>query len=209
MPRGCSSKNSPNKPAFPGLNADRLSDNRLSRLSIHYECLFDHGVNFRLRQIQITDSIKHPQFDIVDAALSEMEADSRKTVTIKINSGGGECNEALAIVGRIKRSSCHIITEGYGQVMSAATLILAAGHKRKISEYSWFMHHESQYEGSGRHSEMKNLVTQAEREERIWARWMARLSDMDAEWWLKEGTGKDAYFTAEQLLQFGVVDEII
>ena len=117
--------------------------------------------------------------------------------------------EAIAIVGRMKASPCVIVTEGYGMVMSAATMLLAAGTLRKVSKYCWFMHHESAYQVGGRHSEIKAYVAQAEKEELVWAQWMAELTKKKAAFWQQTGTHIDAYFTAEQLVKLGVADELI
>lgn len=184
------------------------NDNKLSLMALHLECLFDRGVNFKTRTITLSDEIVFPMWDIVDAALSEMESQSRKKVTIRIHSEGGDVYEALAIVGRIERSPCKIITEGYGAIMSAATLILASGAERRISRLSEFMHHECSYGAEGRHSHVKDLVEQVEDEEDRWAKWMAEFSNRDKDFWKTEGVRKDARFTPEQLLEMGVVDEI-
>jgi ATP-dependent Clp protease protease subunit len=177
-------------------------------MQIHLETIFERGVNFKERIITITDEIAFPAFDFLDAAMTEMESQSRKTITVKIHSEGGSVYEAMAIVGRIKKSKCKVVTEGYGAVMSAATLILAAGDERRISEFTWFMHHEASYEAGGRHSDMKDLVAQMEKEEKIWSEWMARFSEKDADYWYETGCKKDAYFTAQELIDLGVADEI-
>ena len=192
-----------------GINTGKASvDNKLSLMQLHLESIFERGVNFKERIITITDEIGFPAFDFLDAAMTEMEGQSRKTITIKIHSEGGSVYEAMAMVGRIKKSKCKIVTEGYGAIMSAATLILAAGDERKISEYSWFMHHEASYGAEGRHSEIKDLVAQMEKEEQIWSEWMAKFSKKDSKWWYKTGCKNDAYFTAEELVKLGVADEI-
>lgn len=184
-------------------------DLRLATATLHLDCIFDRGVNFKERIITVTNDIEYPLFDIVDAALTEMESESRKAVTIKIHSLGGYVYESLAIVGRLKKSKCKIITEGYGTVMSAATLILACGDERRFSKFGWFMHHESKYEFGGRHSEMKDIVEQGEREEQQWAYWMSKFSNKSEKFWATEGVRKDKYFLAEELLKLGVIDEII
>ena len=98
-------------------------DMEFEKLRLGYH--FEEGVNFRDRVILIDDEITESSFALFDAALSEMERDSKRTVTIRINSPGGSVYDALAIIGRLTSSSCHIVTEGYGHVMSAATLLLA------------------------------------------------------------------------------------
>lgn len=184
------------------------TETKLSRIAIHYEYLFEWGVNFKDRVIVISDEIDSTTFEVVEAALTEMEAENRKTVTVKINSQGGSVYDALAIVGRLRASPCHIVTEGYGCIMSAATLLLACGEKRRVSEFAWLMHHEASYGAEGRHSQLKNLVAQTEREEQRWAEAMAGFTNRPKEFWTKEGTHIDAYFDAEQLLELGVVDEV-
>lgn len=184
-------------------------DNRLNALSLHLGYLFDRGVNFKDRIITWSAEIEHPMFTVIDAAITEMERDSRKTITLRLNSPGGDTYEALAVVGRLRRTKCKIVTEGFGHIMSAATLILACGDERRFSKYGVFMHHESTYGIEGKHSEVKDLAEQMEREELQWAKNMEVFSKKSAKFWLKEGTRKDAYFTAEQLLEFGVIDEII
>ena len=192
-----------------GVNQARLSDSKLSGISLHLEYLFEYGVNFKDRIITLSDSIEPPMFDFVDAALSEMESMNGKAVTIRIKSEGGDVYDAMAIVGRMKRSKCKIITEGYGAIMSAATLILAAGNKRRISQYAVFMHHEAWYHlATARHSEQQATVKQMETEEKLWSKWMATFSGKTEKFWYEKGKHMDAYFTPEQLLKFGVVEEV-
>ena len=186
-----------------------LSESKLSLLSLRLEYLFDFGVNFTDRIITLTEEIEYPMFDILDAALSLMESDSKKSITIRIKSVGGSVCDALAIVGRIKTCKCQIITEGYGEIMSAATLLLACGDKRKISKYSIFMHHEASYELEGKHSNIKNEVAEMEKEEKQWAKWMAGFTKESEKFWATKGVATNAYFTPEELLKMGVVDEII
>jgi ATP-dependent protease ClpP protease subunit len=186
-----------------------VTDNAITLLSLQLEYLFDYGVNFKDRIITLTEVIEYPMFDILDGAMSIMEAESKKAITIRIKSVGGDVYSTLALVGRLKSSKCKIITEGYGEVMSAAVLVLACGEKRRISKYAFFMHHEASYEVEGRHSANKNTVAQMEKEEKQWAKWMASFSKKDEKFWLTKGITFDAYFTPEELLKMGVVDEII
>jgi ATP-dependent protease ClpP protease subunit len=180
----------------------------MEAIGLNRQYLFEYGVNFKERIITISDEISEGSFDVLDAALQEMESESHNPVTLRIKSPGGSVYEAIAMVGRIKASPCPIITEGYGMVMSAATMLLSAGAKRRVSRYTWFMHHESAYSIGGRHSEVKAYVAQAEREEQVWAVWMAELTGKPAKFWATKGIHVDAYFTADQLVKLGVADEV-
>ncbi len=200
MARTVKPRNISKKRRAPTRNTEALSLNR--------QYLFEYGVNFKERVITISTEIDDSTFDLVDASLQEMEAENKKPITIRIKSPGGSVYEAIAIVGRMKASPCQIITEGYGMVMSAATMLLSAGTKRRVSRYTWFMHHESAYGVQGRHSEVKAYVAQADREEMVWANWMAELTKKPAKFWATKGVHLDAYFTAEQLVELGVADEV-
>lgn len=198
-----------NKNASLLLSSKSPADAKLAATTLHLEYCFDKGVNFRDRIIQLTDEIMFPAFDFIDAAFTELEKESRKGIIIKLNSLGGSVYEALAIVGRMKKSPCHVTVEGYGAVMSAATLILAAGDKRKLSHLAWFMHHEASIEpDQSRTSELVALAKQLEREDKQWAKTMAEYTNKDSRFWLKHGTHIDAYFDADELLKLGVIDEV-
>lgn len=190
-------------------SAVKATDTKLSQTAMHLEYLFNMGVNFIDRTITITGPIESPWFDVVDAAMSEFERSSRKGVTVRILSEGGSVYEATAIVGRLLKSKCHITTEGYGCIMSAATLILACGGTRKMSDLAVFMHHESSYDpGYQQHSQHKNYVQQAEREEAMWCKYMARFSNQDEDFWKEFGKHLDVYFFADECLEHGIIDEI-
>lgn len=192
------------------ISGGKVNDITFAQVALNLEYWFDRGVNFEERIIVITGEIGYPLFDIVDAALTVMEsASAKKTVTIRIHSFGGDLYEAIAVMGRIRKSPCYIITEGYGAIMSAATLLLASGKKSCMSEAGWYMYHEPSYDTEGRHSDHKHQWEQTEREWKTWAKWMAKLTKTkDEAFWYTTGINKDAYFTAEECLELGIVHEI-
>ncbi len=186
------------------------TDAKLSRLAIHYEYLFAWGINFKDREIELCGDIDEGRWGVINAALTEMEQESKKTITIKINSLGGSVYDAHAIAARMRECTARIVTKGYGTIQSAATLILACGKKRLVDVDATFMHHECSYgipEGT-RHSQVKNYVAQVDVEELRWAKAMAKCTKKSVKFWQESGTLIDAHFDAKQLLKMGVVDEI-
>ena len=175
---------------------------------LRLDYLFEQGVNFVDRVIQINEEISDHSFAFMDAALCELERSSKKTITVRINSPGGSVYDALAMIGRHNSSSWRIVTEAYGHVMSAATLLLAAGRKRRMSKYCVFMAHQMSYYIGGSHAETKEEVDQVEKQERQWCNWMAELSHKDAEFWYDKTYKKNFYLTPQECLDFGVIDEI-
>jgi len=202
----------PKKTPVKSLDLDTAKtsvENKITMTSLLLSYQFEYGVNFNERIINLTGDIDETMFFVLDSALNEMETKSKKDIVIKIHSVGGNVYDALAIVGRITECKCKIITKGYGCVMSAATLILASGtRRREISKYGRFMWHEASYSLEGKHSEIKATVKEMEREEALFSEYMAEFTKKDAKFWRSTGVHEDAYFSPNQLKSFGVVDEV-
>ena len=197
----------------------KIKNAELEKLKFHIEQNLDNGMDFDNRTIRITGTIgsfdpmssdDYYDYSHLEVALSEMERRSIELpVTIKINSFGGSVYDALAIVGRLKASPCHIITEGYGAIMSAATLILMCGDHRKLSTYAVCMFHSAQYGVGGDHEMIKEQVQQAEKEEKLWAQYYSEFSNKTQKFWLTKVRKTEYYPLAEDMLKMEAVDELI
>jgi len=198
-----------------------MSKNKsLDELKFKLEYALENGVDIDNRIIRVsgfighsgdpTDVSEYSDFSSIDSALNYLEKISTtEPITIRINSGGGFAYEALAMVGRMHASPCPIKTQGFGHVMSAATLILAAGDIRQMSKYCLAMFHESQGQVGGGTSSIKDGASQMEQEEKLWASWMAELSYKDKNFWRRKIKKKDIYLTADEMLSWGVIDKVI
>ena len=92
--------------------------------------------------------------------------------------------------------------------MSAATAILAAGHKRSMSKYAQFMHHECSYGVDGRHSEIEDRVRQEAKEQKMWYDLMSELTGVASQFWAERGKRKDFYLDADACLRMNIVDRV-
>lgn len=182
----------------------------LDELALNLEYAFNRGVDIQNRVIRLTEDIEEHHFDWFDAAMNLLESDSpRKTITIKINSYGGDVYAALGIIGRMRESNARIHTKGYGKIMSASTAILAAGDKRSMSELAVFMHHESSYDaGYGRESEHLDALKQSQSLSERWCFLMEELTGTPAEFWRTRGVRKDEYMSPDKCIELNVVDEL-
>ena len=176
-----------------------------------YRFHLDEGVNIEERVILITGEIGEDTcFEHIDAAVTALERENKQPITVRICSAGGGVYEASAIIGRLTASICDIITEGYGCVMSAAVLILACGDSRRVSKYATVMHHESA--SSYYHTKttsLKEELEQMELEELQRSEWLAEFSKLSAEEWRDMSKKRDFYMNADEVLEAGLVDEII
>ena len=190
--------------------ADQRLEKRiaLESLALNLEYAFNRGVDLENRVIQLTEDIDDHHFDFFDSAMTTLEAMNKKTITIKINSYGGDAYTALGIIGRMMESKCRLHTKGYGKIMSASTAILAAGHKRSMSRLAEFMHHESSYAVEGRHSEIQHEVKMSQNLSEKWCSLMSELTGIPKQYWMQQGKGKDFYLSPDKCLDLNIVDEI-
>lgn len=188
----------------------RLSTTAIEVLKHKHSMLLDYCLDVDNRIITLSGEVEDGWFDYLDTRISLLESNNHDVITLRLCSEGGDTYEAMAIVGRIKSSPCKFVIEGYGKIMSAATLIIACGHRRKLSKYSWVMHHGFSWgTESDKHIDIKELAAQTDREMNLWCQWMGTFTVKDAAFWRTWMGHKDLYLTAEQALQYGMVDELI
>ena len=193
---------------------------KVQRDKLNKEWMYDHGIDIENRIIRVVgaigtgtieEDVEGDSFDfsMCEIGMSLLERLSSEPITFKINSPGGDCYDALAIIGRMKSSPCQIITEGYGHVMSAATLILMAGNKRRLSKYCVPMFHKMSYMAAGSHDDVTEQVKQNDKEQQLWCGIYEEFSKQEASFWMSKMRKKEYYPTPQELLELGAVDELI
>lgn len=141
----------------------------------------------------------------LDALIAE---DDRSFIEIELSSEGGLPYWALAIYGKIVDCPAPVQIAAIGPVMSAATILLVASEHRYCTEGSWFMVHDASERSEGTSNALRRHATQVEREEQQWAEILAGATDLPAEEWRKMSR-QTTYLDAKQMLQFGIVNQII
>ena len=148
----------------------------------------------------------------------DLSAVQGNDLTVNISTYGGDAFEALAIGGVLDSLQKNVTTIGYGVVASAGTPILLAGKKRKMAANSFFMIHNPTAVTGGEASEIRKTadlldkiqsqlvdiyVTAIEKS--------GKLIDSDREATAKKVTKwveNETWFTADEALQYGFIDEI-
>ena len=89
--------------------------------------------------------------------LNGIESD---TVTIKINTSGGDVSSAFSIYNIIREISKlkEIITINEGRCHSAGTIILSAGTIKLARQYSTYLIHDFRRKLSGKHEDIRDEV---------------------------------------------------
>lgn len=132
-----------------------------------------------------------------------------KDITLYINSPGGYVSAGLAIYDTMQHIRPNVATICVGDSISMAAILLAAGTKGKryALPHSRIMLHQPSGAVTGQSTDIqvhaKELVRTREMLSKIIAKHTGRsIEDV------REKTERDFFLTAEEALEFGVIDEI-
>lgn len=107
---------------------------------------------------RIYGPIEDPEhyIDLIDTLDTALPQD---TITLYLNSPGGDLNGAISIIHAIMRTKAKVVSIADGEVASAATLLLFAAEEIWVSTYSYFMAHDASHGLRGKVSETLKGVT--------------------------------------------------
>jgi ATP-dependent Clp protease protease subunit len=131
-----------------------------------------------------------------------------------ISSNGGAVAEMFAVYDlmQIVKKNRDIRTYGFGKVASAAVLLLAAGTpgKRFISQNTRLMIHHCSAAEQGSVPTLKTIYKEVEKVEEMMIELLAQNSKLSVgEIYNIFSKNTDEYFSAQEALEMGLVDEII
>lgn len=139
------------------------------------------------------------------------EENANDPITLIINSPGGDVYSTFAIIDYIENLPVPVDTICRGQAASGGAMLLAAGTgiRRVSKRASVMLHHASMSDANFVSSTtMTNTAKHFETLNAEIDMFLASKTDKLSEFW-KEYLDHDRYFTAQQALEFGLVDEII
>lgn len=136
--------------------------------------------------------------------------DSKKDISLYINSPGGSVTDGMAIYDTMNFLQCDIVTYCVGQAASMATLLLAAGTpgKRYALPNSRVMMHQPMGGATGQTSDISIAAKEI-------LRWRLRMNELLASHTKKTvdeiaaDSDRDFYLTAQDALAYGIVDKVI
>ena len=128
-------------------------------------------------------------------------------INVHINSYGGECSEAMAIVNALNRHKAKIVTYNDGFACSAAATIFMAGDERIASPYCTFLFHNAWTTVTGNaatlRAEADNLDTITDQSKALYLDKTALLpEELDAL------MAEERFLTPEEALEIGFATEI-
>lgn len=130
------------------------------------------------------------------------------TVTVNINSQGGDWYAGMALHDALVAYPGKVVTVVQGQAMSMGSIILQAGDVRKMHKYSTIMVHNGHDSAEGNINEVKRWTKHAEAICKQMYEVYANKSGKTTRYW-KTKCGTDYILDADKSLKEGLVDEII
>jgi ATP-dependent Clp protease protease subunit len=143
--------------------------------------------------------------------LLELQAkQSDRDVNLYINSPGGSVDDTLAIYDTMRFLPCDVATYCVGQAASGAAVILAAGTpgKRFALPHSKVMIHQPWGGVTGQAADIQIQAEEILKAKRILNELMAELTGQTCDR-VAEDTERDRYLSAQDAVEYGLVDEII
>lgn len=138
------------------------------------------------------------------------EAESKyNNIQIRINSGGGDVFEGIAIFNTIRASSKNITIYIDGVAASIAGIIALCGKPVKMNRYSMLMLHRVTGGGWGDADKMRKSADDMEKVEGVLVDIMANATGMTVDEVKKQYMdGTEHWFTADEALRGGLVNEV-
>lgn len=162
------------------------------------------------RTILLFDEIDPCSSDIVITKIIGMNLlDTKKPITMYINSGGGSVSDGFAIINAMEQSVAPIHTIINGQACSMAAMISVVGHKRSIFYNSYWMNHPLSEGGNGDYLQFikdrtKFLIHLDKMTENLLRKY-TKLTNLD----IKKIENGELWLSAEESMRKGIVDCVI
>jgi ATP-dependent protease ClpP protease subunit len=163
-----------------------------------------------MSDIQIVGEINDDAYKAFSDQLREFQKEypKAKLIDIEINSFGGSAISALAIASKIRTCGLRVRITAFGEVASAAVIILAYGHERSMAKEAWVMVHEDAGKIKGNVVELEREASHMRRLEEQWCDLLADCTNTTAALW-SDMHKKTTYFNARQCLTLGLIDKVI
>ena len=136
--------------------------------------------------------------------------DSKKDISMYINSPGGVVTSALSILDTMRYIKCDVATLCIGQACSAGSLLLSSGTKGKryVLPNARVMIHQPSGGAQGQATDIeihaREILNLRERLNKIYADNTGK--DIET---INKAMERDRFMSAEDALEFGLVDKII
>ena len=168
------------------------------------------GINIKSNTMYLTYEIEQDTLYAVMTRFDNfIQHNPNSDINLNIASYGGDVYSMLGIIDYFKTLPVKVNTHCVGACMSAAAVILACGTgERTMTENSTVMVHEGSAFEAGKTSDVLKGADHLKKLQSNINRIMADVTSKDQEFW-ERVSQHDTYLTAEECLDYGIVDKII
>lgn len=161
------------------------------------------------RVIMLTEEVNNATASSIIGQLLLLEQqDDTKPITMYINSPGGSVTDGLAIYDMMQHLKCKVNTICVGCAASMAAILLAAGTgKRYATRHSTIMIHQPMGQASGQATEMMIRTNQILKLQKNLYDILTEKTGMPYEK-IQADCERDYFMTAEEALEYHIIDEI-
>lgn len=163
------------------------------------------------RIIFLGEEINSVSANLVVAQLLHLESqDAEKDISLYINSPGGEVYSGLAILDTMNFIKPQVSTICVGMAASMAAVLLSAGAKGKrfCLPHSKIMIHQPSGGAQGQQTEIEIVAEEIKKTRRELNQILSDASGQPIEK-VQADTERDNYLTAEEALDYGLIDRIV
>jgi ATP-dependent Clp protease protease subunit len=149
--------------------------------------------------------------NLIMAQLLHLESeDPEKDINLYINSPGGDITALFAIYDTMQYVKCNVSTTVMGQAASAAAVLLLAGTKGKryALPHSRVLLHQPHGGAQGQSVDIEIQAKEMTRYRKLMEQLIAEHTGQPLEKVAKD-TDRDYILTADEAVEYGVVDEVI
>ena len=171
--------------------------------------IFSRLLNDRI--IFLSDEVNDATASLVVAQMLFLEAqDPTKDISFYINSPGGSVTAGMAIYDTMQYIKCDVSTICIGMAASMGAFLLAAGTKGKriALPHSEIMIHQPLGGAQGQASDIKIRAELILRTRDMLNKILSEKTSQPIER-IEKDTDRDNFMTAEQALEYGLIDRII
>ena len=171
--------------------------------------IFSRLLNDRI--IMLTDEVNDVTSSLVVAQLLFLEGqDPSKDISLYINSPGGSVTAGMAIYDTMQYIKCDVSTICMGMAASMGAFLLAAGTKGKRLSLpnSDIMIHQPSGGAKGQATDIMIHANYITKKKQLLNEILAERSGQSLETIMRD-TERDNFMTAQEALEFGLIDKII
>ena len=167
------------------------------------------GINIRSNTMYLTYEIEQDTLYAVMTRFDNfVQHNEDKDINLVLSSYGGDVYSMLGTIDYFKTLPVKVNTHCFGACMSAAAVILACGTgKRTMTRNSTVMVHEGSAFEAGKTSDVLKGADHLKKLLENINRILGEVTNKSQSFW-EEVSKQDTYLTAEECLEYGIIDEI-